>query len=352
MIKYLGSKRRLLPVLSRLAAIIGAERAVDLFTGSVRVASAWRADGLAVTAVDVTRYSEVLARTALELELTPGRRHDLEAVLSEFDMLVGSDGYVTETFCRNARFFTPENGRRIDAIRAAIARDHAGTWREAPLLASLIQAADRVDSTVGVQMAYLKRWAPRALQPLALRLPDVPVGPRGRVFRGDARYLAGRVGRHDLAYLDPPYNQHRYEGNYHVWETIAVGDKPDHYGVACKRIDLRRPEATSAFNRRGQMAAALSTCVGALDARVIAVSYNDESWLSIDDLVGIAARRGPVTVLTFDSVRYVGARIGIHAPSGARVGEVGRLRNVEYLLVTGDLTPRERRSVKSLTASA
>ena len=100
------------------------------------------------------------------------------------------------------------------------------------------------------------------------------------------------------------------------------------------------------------MAAALSTCVGALDARVIAVSYNDESWLSIDDLVGIAARRGPVTVLTFDSVRYVGARIGIHAPSGARVGEVGRLRNVEYLLVTGDLTPRERRSVKSLTASA
>ena len=32
----------------------------------------------------------------------------------------------------------------------------------------------------------------------------------------------------------------------------------------------------------------------------------------------------------------MGAQIGIHDPAGRRVGEVGRLRNVEYLLVAGD----------------
>ena len=31
------------------------------------------------------------------------------------------------------------------------------------LLTALLEAADRVDSTVGLQMAYLKEWAPRAL---------------------------------------------------------------------------------------------------------------------------------------------------------------------------------------------
>jgi adenine-specific DNA-methyltransferase len=39
--------------------------------------------------------------------------------------------------------------------------------------------------------------------------------------------------------------------------------------------------------------------------------------------------------MSFDSKRYVGAQIGIHDPSGNRVGEVTRLRNVEYVVVAG-----------------
>jgi adenine-specific DNA-methyltransferase len=50
----------------------------------------------------------------------------------------------------------------------------------------------------------------------------------------------------------------------------------------------------------------------------------------------MCARRGEVGVLAFDSARYVGARIGIHNPAGERVGRVGRLRNVEYLVVAGE----------------
>ena len=77
---------------------------------------------------------------------------------------------MTETFCEQSRFFQPHNGARIDAIRDAIADGHAGTPFEPLLLASLLEAADRVDSTTGVQMAYVKAWAPRSLQ--AARAPD------------------------------------------------------------------------------------------------------------------------------------------------------------------------------------
>ena len=58
------------------------------------------------------------------------------------------------------------------------------------LLTSLLEAADRVDSTTGLQMAYLKQWAPRASPPLVLRVPDLMPGP-GRAVRGDACDLAG-----------------------------------------------------------------------------------------------------------------------------------------------------------------
>jgi adenine-specific DNA-methyltransferase len=43
-----------------------------------------------------------------------------------------------------------------------------------------------------------------------------------------------------------------------------------------------------------------------------------------------------VEILAFDSARYVGARIGIHSPSGEKVGTVSHLRNTEYVLVAGD----------------
>ena len=32
--------------------------------------------------------------------------------------------------------------------------------------------------------------------------------------------------KHDVVYLDPPYNHRQYSGNYHILETIAKNDKP------------------------------------------------------------------------------------------------------------------------------
>ena len=41
-------------------------------------------------------------------------------------------------------------------------------------------------------------------------------------------------------------------------------------------------------------------------------------------------------MVAFDSKRYVGAQIGVHGPTGEKVGEVKRLRNVEYLFLAGE----------------
>jgi adenine-specific DNA-methyltransferase len=49
-----------------------------------------------------------------------------------------------------------------------------------------------------------------------------------------------------------------------------------------------------------------------------------------------------VTALSFDSPRYVGARIGIHNPKGQRVGTVSHLRNHEYLVLAGSRIAVER----------
>jgi adenine-specific DNA-methyltransferase len=349
-IKYLGSKRRLVPVLGLLAEASGARTALDLFCGTTRVAQAFQRLGLEVTAVDSARAAHVLARcyVAADPAATPDLRERVAAAVDRLNDVPGRPGYVTATFCETARYFRPENGARIDAVRDVIDAEYAGTDLWPILVTSLLEAADRVDSTTGLQMAYLKRWAPRAHRSLVLRPPELVDGP-GRALLADATTVAGagRLGPVELAYLDPPYNQHRYDANYHVWETIVAWDAPAHYGVACKRVDLKDPARRSPFNSRRAIASALAGVVQDLPAEVVALSYNNEAWLSFDQLHELCATRGHVEVLAFESARYVGARIGIHNPAGAKVGSVSHLRNTEYVLVAGDRS-RVRRMVRAV----
>ena len=346
MIKYLGSKRRLVPVLTRLCEAAAARTALDLFTGTTRVAQAFKHTGAHVTAVDTARYSEVFARCYVATDASAVDHAVLADVLAEMNALPGTPGYFTETFCEQSRFFQPFNGERVDAIRTAIAHDHEGSAFEPLLLTSLLEAADRVDSTTGLQMAYVKQWAPRSEQPLELRVPEMLPGP-GAAIRGDALEVASTLAPVDLAYLDPPYNQHRYFTNYHVWETLVAWDAPEHYGVACKRVDARDPATHTAFNKKREMPAALARVIADVQARVVVLSYNDESWVGLDDLRDMCAVHGHVEVLQFDSARYVGARIGIHDPAGRKVGTVSHTRNREWVLVAG-----EQAEIRRLVAAA
>jgi adenine-specific DNA-methyltransferase len=336
MIKYLGSKRLLVGVLGEIAAAVEARTALDLFTGTTRVAQELKSRGLLVTAADVASYAAVLSDCFIATDATHVDEGALDAILAELDALPGVDGYVTDTFCRQARYFQPHNGRRIDAIRDAIEERYATHPLRPVLLTSLLVAADRVDSTTGLQMAFLKDWSPRSYDALTLRAPALLAGP-GHTACGDALDLVPALPRVDLAYLDPPYNQHRYYTNYHVWETLVRWDAPEHYGIACKRVDARDEATKSVFNYKRRMPDALERVITGVDAETVVVSYNDESWVGADQIRAWLHSAGHerVEVLGYDSRRYVGARIGIFNGDGEKVGRVGRLRNTELVFIAG-----------------
>ncbi|MEB3298332.1 MAG: DNA adenine methylase [Candidatus Sericytochromatia bacterium] len=339
MIKYLGSKRALLPAV--LDALVGDREhpctVLDLFAGTSRVGHALKRLGHRVVANDHNAYAEVVARCYVAAD-AEDHAEALPRLLQELEALPGEPGYFTETFCERARFFHPRNGARIDAIRARISEWALPPEREAILLVALMEAADRVDSTTGLQMAYLKHWAPRALGDMRLRLPDVlprAAGGKGVALRLEAE-VAAAIGEVDVAYLDPPYNQHAYHAYYHVWETLVRDDRPEVYGVACKRVDTR--ERHSLFNSRRGHREALASVLRALRVRDrVVVSFNDEGYMPLADLEamlgGLWEGTARVQVRTVEHTRYIGARIGIHDPRGRKVGQVGRLRNREHLVI-------------------
>ena len=336
MIKYLGSKRKLVPVLGTIASAVEARTALDLFTGTTRVAQEFKRRGAHVTAVDTASYSDVLARCYIETDATDVDKDALADALASLAALAPEPGYFTETFCHQARYFQPKNGARVDAMREHLAEVYAESSLFPILLTALMLAADRVDSTTGLQMAFLKQWAPRAHNDIELRMPELLPGTGSSVC-GDALSVVDTLPSVDLAYLDPPYNQHRYFTNYHVWESLVRWDKPPHYGVACKRVDARDDVTRSLFNGRRTMPPALESVIKRVRASVVIVSYNDESWVEPQQIMGWLRDAGhdDVRMLSFDYKRYVGAQIGIHNRAGVKVGTVSHLRNTEHLFLAG-----------------
>ena len=334
MIKYIGSKRAL------LGHVTGAVRAAlpdggtvcDLFSGSARVGHALKGQGFRVWSNDHNAYAHTLATAYVQADRERWATQ-AEGILTELRTVKAEAGWFTKAFCEDARFFHPDNGARIDAMRTRIEAMGLEPELKAVVLVALMEAADRVDSTAGLQMAYMKQWAPRALKPLELRLPDLLPGVAAgacRATQGDAVEIADQVEA-DLVYLDPPYNQHSYLANYHCWESLVLWDKPETYGVANKRVDVKTRK--SAFNSRPGIGPALRSVIERVKAPNLIVSFNDEGYLNRAELEAMLAARGHVQVVEIGHPRYVGARIGIHNPKGEKVGQVGRLRNVEYLFV-------------------
>lgn len=339
MIKYIGSKRLLTTRITELVRDLAGPRGsvLDLFSGTSRVGHALKRAGYQVFANDHNAYAATLARCYVQADAS-----DVEAArdaIEELNALPGEAGYFTRTFCEESRFFQAKNGRRIDAMRDLIATLSDTPEVEAVLLVALMEAADRVDSTTGVQMAYLKSWAPRAHHDIKLRMPEVlarAASGKGRAHQLDALEAATQLSG-DVAYLDPPYNQHKYLGNYHIWETLVRWDAPDAYGIARKRVDCK--ERRSAFNSKPGIRDALRAILDRLDVEHIILSFNNEGFLALHEIRDLLATRGDVVVVERDYKRYVGAKIGIHAPSGEKVGAVSHVDNKEYLFVVS--TQRE-----------
>lgn len=347
MIKYIGSKRVLVPHIVRgVAAFPESGRVLDLFSGTSRVAHGLKASGRYVIANDHLTYAATLARCYVQAD---AKRWLDEArpLIEMLGRVKPKAGYFTKTFCQDARYLQPHNGARVDAIREEIARLGLSPELEAIALVSLMEGADRVDSTTGLQMAYLKKWATRSFNDLELRVPAILPGS-GLALQLDAAEAATRDDV-DVVYIDPPYNQHSYMGNYHVWESLVRWDKPETYGVANKRVQCK--EYKSDFNSKKRIRHGLATLIDAVRCGHLVVSFNNEGYVDRDEMVGLLSSKGHVGVVGVDFKRYVGAQIGIHNLDGEKVGRVSHLRNTEYLFVVSERRETVERVVQALERS-
>ena len=333
MIKYIGSKRVILPKILEVTGRLPKLKSVaDVFSGTSRVGYAFKDQGFQVTSNDYCKFAHTLAQCYVQSNKEDWQT-PAESLIQELNRVKGSYGYFTQTFCENSRFIQPINGERVDAIRNEIENKSLHPELKAIVLTSLMEAADRVDSTCGIQMAYLKKWAKRSYKPLELRMPKLLSGSisgKCKAYNLDANALLEQVGINpDITYLDPPYNNHSYLSNYHIWETLVRWDSPEPYGVAQKRIDCKTVK--SPFNSKRLCVDAMRGLLSNVSSKLIILSFNNEGFFTKEDLEDMLRPLGKVFTVAVDYKRYVGAQIGQHNLEGKRVSEPTNLRNLEFL---------------------
>lgn len=345
-VKYIGSKASLIPYIIKVMEkyIPTTKTAIDVFTGTTRVAQALRANGVHVVTSDLSWASEMYC--GAYIESSTSNKH-LQSKVDALNRLEGKEGWLTKYYCDvkgedNAiiRVWQAKNGKRADAIREQIERwryeGELYDWEYKTLITSLILALDRVDNTVGVQQAYLKDWCNRSHNDLHLELPSVQAGPKGSHLRGDCLQLT--YPQADVAYLDPPYSSHSYATYYHIWDSIARWDKPDVGLKTNRRLDRVSGSETydasmaSAWNSKKTALRAFDQLIQRLPTKYVMISYNDESLVSIDDIQKLLKKYPKVIIEEIDYKRNIMCQIGNAVKDGNESKEF-KTMNKEYIFL-------------------
>ena len=336
LVTYIGNKRSLLSniavALDKSKRRLGKSklRLLDAFSGSGVVSRFLKAHASYLVACDLEDYAAVLGRCFLA-NRNDVRLSDLEGVVSSFNSRVEDDcfplGFIEELYAprdeanitsEDRVFYTKSNARRIDNYRKLI--ETAPLELRHLLLGPLLGRASVHANTAGVFKGFYKNKTTQigqfggsgkdALVRILGKIElEVPILSRFececKVLNGDINLVADGLPELDLAYLDPPYNQHPYGSNYFMLNLIANHERPkDISRVSGIPSDWKR----SRYNVRDQSLKLMEDLVGRVPARHLLISFNDDGFIPPLEMRSMLSKHGKVDVMDIQYNAFRGSR--------------------------------------------
>jgi len=266
----------------------------DLFTGTSSVAKYWKNREFNVSANDIQFYSFVKANSLLNNFNV--RKIKIQKIIDKINLINCNDieeGFITKNYSpfnnQTRTFFTIENAKIIDysisLIKENFKDKKINKNEKYFLIAKLIDSASKVSNTAVVFEAYLKSFKPTALKKITL-VNDIDLikeKTKSKVYNEDINILISKV-KGDILYLDPPYNSRGYDSNYHLLETISLGDEPEIKNVSGKRVGL---EKKSSFTAKRTAKDAMTFLLENAKFQYVFISYNNEGIISPIEFINL-----------------------------------------------------------------
>jgi adenine-specific DNA-methyltransferase len=335
LITYIGNKRALLSLIEKGLNEINLNgfnhkiKFIDLFSGSGVVSRYMKKYSSLIHSNDLERYSAFVNDAYLENKGSidfPEVDRELETLSEWIDHNLAA-GFISQMYAPandldiqpgERVFYTKRNANYIDTACRA--------FEELPLQymkyfkANLIVQASIHNNTGGVFKGFYKDSAgigtfggagknalKRILGDINIKFPVLSNFSCEKIITcRDAVSLSRENGtEYDIAYLDPPYNQHPYGSNYFMLNLIETYVKPTEYSfVSGIPTDWNR----SPFNKKKFAAQSLFSCIENINSKYVFISYNSEGFISLEEFMDELSKYSDVTYIDSKYNTYKASR--------------------------------------------
>lgn len=359
LITYIGNKRALLDFIGQgvgeVQTKIGRAKlsCLDVFAGSGIVSRYLKQYASSITVNDLEQYSGIINRCYLsnKSEINIDELQKLHASLcKKIDRRMAaleksasgfkSAGFISELYAPASEdniekgercFYTPYNAAYLDLARQLIEKEVSPELRDF-FIAPLLSEASIHANTAGIFKGFYKNSKTgtgqfggngrnalsRIRGKISLPFPVFSeFNCKSRVFSCDANSLVldealydkafTTGGVFDLAYFDPPYNQHPYGSNYFMLNLIAGYQRPDAENIS-RVSGIPRDWNRSDYNKKRRVAEVFVELVRNVRARFVLVSFNSEGFIPKDEMIELLSSCGKVKVLEADYNAFRGSR--------------------------------------------
>ncbi|MBI9055986.1 MAG: DNA adenine methylase [Bacteroidales bacterium] len=336
LITYIGNKRSLLSFIGEGIDIVKTKldkkklSTYDVFSGSGIVARFLKQYSSSLIVNDLEKYAEIINKCYLA-NFNDVNINDVEKYYKEIIIKLENDplrnGFISRLYSpdddknikKNERvFYTTRNARYIDTARQYI--ENVPEDIKPFLLAPLLSEASIHANTSGVFKGFYKNRDNgigsfggkngdallRILGDIHLKLPifsnfecDV------NIHRGDSNIISRCIEEIDLAYIDPPYNQHPYGSNYFMLNLICEYIESNNISnVSGIPTDWNR----SGYNKKKEAYEQFKELVEIIPSKYLLISFNSEGFIQKDDMMNLLNKIGKVEILETKYNTFRGSR--------------------------------------------
>jgi adenine-specific DNA-methyltransferase len=333
---YIGNKRSLLKFITEGVHLVqqklGKDKLniFDVFSGSGIVARYFKRYAGNLFVNDLEKYSQVTNECYLanRVDINVDELQEIHRyLLSAISANPLKEGFVTELYAPkdddNIKegervFYTHRNAMYLDTMRQLI--DQIDVPLQKFFLAPLLSEASVHSNTSGMFKGFHKN--PKTgmgqfgggNQDALLRIKgkiDLPFPVFSNfqcnsvIYNGNSNDIIKTAPEVDLAYLDPPYNQHPYGSNYFMLNLILENKRPE----AVSQISgIAAGWNRSAYNKRQFAYDALTDLVTNIKAKYVLLSFNSEGFVTLDEIRAMLIKMGKVEVMETKYNTFRGCR--------------------------------------------
>jgi len=335
LITYIGSKRSLLRFIDDGIKIVQKKlqkdklKMFDVFSGSGIAARYFKQYSDLLIANDLEKYSYIVNQCYLsnENEIDINALHEYYKELIDKSNKGLKSGIISELYAPKDDmriepdervFYTTKNAMIIDTIRQLINKIPENYQKY--FLAPLLSEASIHANTSGVFKGFYKnketgigQFGGKNKDALFRITGDIklpfPVFSNFNcetiICNDDSNKIISTLPEVDIAYLDPPYNQHPYGSNYFMLNLILDYKYPEKMS---KISGIPEDWNRSSYNKGNHALDALTYLVENIKAKYVLISFNSEGFITTSQMKEMLQRFGKLEILETEYNTFRGSR--------------------------------------------